>query len=79
MPSAAFNREVAALIDRRINGAYRLWPTNYIAKDILDGKRSYSYTDAELEAFKNHIMEIMADYPEELKDILLKIYAGPLL
>ena len=79
LPSAAFNREVAALIDRRINGAYRLWPTNYIAKDILDGKRSYSYTDAELEAFKNHIMEIMADYPEELKDILLKIYAGPLL
>ena len=79
LPSAAFNREVAALIDRRINSAYRLWPTNYIAKDLLDGKRSYSYTDAELEAFKNHIKEIMADYPEELKDILLKIYAGPLL
>ena len=79
LSSSAFNREVAALIDRRIKDAYRLWPTNYIAKDILDGRRSHSYTDAELKAFKKYIADISRDYPPELKDILLSIYAGPLL
>ena len=79
LSSSAFNREVAALIDSRIKGAYRLWPTNYIAKDILDGKRSHSYTDSELKAFKKYIADISLDYPPELKDILLSIYAGPLL
>ena len=79
LPSAAFNREVAALIDSRINPAYRLWPNNYIAKDILCGKRSHSYTNAERDAFNRHIDEITKDYPEELRSILLNIYAGPLL
>ncbi|MBR4596643.1 MAG: acyltransferase [Bacteroidales bacterium] len=79
LSSSAFNREVAALIDSRVKAAYRLWPTNYIAKDILDGKRSHSYTDTELKAFKKYIADISRDYPPELKDILLSIYAGPLL
>ena len=76
---SAFNREVAALIDRRIKDAYRLWPTNYIAKDILSGKHSFSYTDTELKTFKKYIADSIKDYPPELKEILLKIYAGPLL
>ena len=79
LPSSTFNREVAAIIDRRVKDAYRLWPTNYIAKDILTGKRSHSYTDKELKAFNAHIKEILADYPPEVKEILLRIYAGQLL
>ena len=76
---SAFNREAAALIDRRIKDAYRLWPNNYIAKDILDGKRSFSYMDSEIKSFKKYIADISRDYPPELKGILLGIYAGPLL
>lgn len=79
LSSSAFNRAVASLIDSRIRPAYRLWPNNYIAKDILDGKRSHSYTTGELKTFKDHIASLTQDYPHELKEILIKIYAGPLL
>lgn len=78
LPSAAFNREVAALVDSRILPAYRLYPNAYIAADMLAGKRSHSYTDAEFKAFKKHLEQIK-EYPTEVRDILLKIYATPLL
>ena len=77
-PSAAFNREVAALIDRRIRPAYRLYPNNYIAADILSGKRTHSYTEAEYQRFQEHLKEVDG-YPDELRDILLHIYANPVI
>ena len=79
LPNPEFNKGVAELIDRRIRAAYRLYPNNYIAADILNGKRAHSYTDAEKEAFQNHVDGITKDYPEELRDILLHIYANPVL
>ena len=78
LPSAAFNREVAALIDRRIRPAYRLYPNNYIAADILSGKRTHSYTEAEYQRFQEHLKEVDG-YPDELRDILLHIYANPVI
>ena len=78
LPSAAFNREVATLIDSRILPNYRLYPNAYIAADMLAGKRSHSYTEAEFKLFKKHL-ELIKEYPPEVKDILLKIYATPLL
>jgi len=78
LPSAAFNREVANLIDARIRPAYRLFPNNYIAADLLAGKRSHSYTEAEYQRFVQHLDQLN-DYPSELKDILLHIYANPLI
>jgi len=74
-----FNKGVAELIDSRIRPAYRLYPNNYIAADILSGKRTHSYTDAEKDAFVKHVEAITKEYPEELKDILLKIYANPVV
>ena len=74
-----FNKGVADLIDSRIRAGYRLYPNNYIAADILSGKRSHSYTDAEKEAFLQHVEAITKEYPEELKDILLRIYANPVV
>ena len=72
-----FNKAVAELIDSRIRPAYRLYPNNYIAADILSGKRNHSYTNAEKEAFVKHVDSITKEYPSELRDILLKIYANP--
>ena len=74
-----FNKGVAELIDSRIRAAYRLYPNNYIAADLLSGKRSYSYTDAEKDAFVNHVDKITKEYPSELRDILLRIYANPVI
>lgn len=80
LPTGLFNREVAALLDRRILGAYRLYPNNYIAADLLSGKREHSYSDQERDAFVAHIEEIVAkDYPQELRSILLHIYANPVI
>ena len=80
LPTGLFNREVAALLDRRILGAYRLYPNNYIAADLLSGKREHSYSDQERDAFLAHIEEIAAkDYPQELRSILLHIYANPVI
>jgi len=80
-PNAAFNREVAALIDSRIRPAYRLFPNNYIAADILSGHREHSYTDAEKAAFEQHLDNIVVkkEYPAEVRDILLHIYANPVI
>ena len=74
-----FNKAVADLVDSRIRAGYRLYPNNYIAADLLAGKRAHSYTDAEKEAFEKHIGEITEEYPEELRDILLRIYASPVM
>ena len=78
LPSSAFNREVAALIDRRIRPAYRLYPNNYIAADILSGKRTHSYTEAEYRRFQDHLKQL-EEYPEELRDFFLHIYANPVI
>ena len=79
LPSAPFNKAVAELIDSRIRPAYRLYPNNYIAADLLSGKRTHSYTNAERDAFLKHIDGIVKtkEYPEEIRDILLKMYANP--
>jgi hypothetical protein len=74
-----FNKGVAELIDARIKAAYRLYPNNYIAADLLSGKRSYSYTEAEKETFVKHIDKITKEYPPELRHILLRIYANPVI
>jgi hypothetical protein len=75
LPVNAFCRETAGLIDRRIHAGYRIWPNNRIAADLLLGTANGGYTDAEKAAFEKHLSAA----PEELRPILLKIYAGPLL
>ena len=75
LPVNAFCRETAALIDRRIRSGYRVWPNNRIAADYVEGTSSGGYTPREKAAFEAHL----ASVPEELQNIVLKIYAGPLL
>ena len=75
LPVNAFCRETAALIDRRIRAAYRIWPNNRIAFDLLNGSALGGYTPAEKAAFKAHLHSV----PEALRPVLLHIYAGPLL
>ena len=79
LPVNVCNKAVAELIDSRIKAGYRLYPNNYIAADLLSGKREHSYTEAEKSAFVAHIDRITKEYPPELSDILLKIYANPVL
>lgn len=79
-----FNRLVANTIDERICNAYRLTPNNYIAHDLLYGKKEFidRYSEKELHAFKEN-MGTLGRYYEEcnierLHEIFLGIYAGPI-
>lgn len=73
-------------MDRRIISGYRLWKTNYMAYDIVNGGSKYSdkYTPEDLAAFRKYIdgqltkVEPTLDQ-EDLRDILLHIYSNPVL
>ena len=83
MTNNEYHKEVARLIDKKINKAYRLWPNNYIAHDLLYGNTRYRsmYTDEDYNAFIAH-MAVVERYEdtcdiEQLKELFLSIYANP--
>lgn len=77
-----YHKSVAKLTDSRINTAYRLYPNNYIAHDLLYGNTKYRrmYTEAEYEAFISRLAKL--DKYEEtcdlerLKEIFIGIYSN---
>ena len=78
-----YHRSVAGLIDQRINSAYRLYPNNYVAHDLLYGNTKYKsmYTDAQYAAFVARLSKLdrydTCD-TERLKEIFMGIYAHPI-
>jgi hypothetical protein len=82
-----FNNDYLALvaqqIDHEIYKNYKLWPTNYLAYDILENGNRFSehYTSEISDKFKSRfdaIREILPDGKmDELWDIFLHIYANP--
>ncbi len=71
----ANDKEVAKELDRSIQGGYRLWPTNYIAYDLLSGSPEYSgmYTEDE----KKKFLENSDKFADDVKKIIYEIYANP--
>lgn len=74
---------VAALahkVDREIADGYAIWPTNYVAHDLLHGKREYAdrYTDEQRDEFNTYVAqratEIVAE-PQDARVALLTLYA----
>ena len=75
-------QQLAQIIDRRIYENYRLWPTNYIAHDLLN--QSYRYRDQYTEEQRRQFVDYMEEGLKnlvgdeaELRDIFLRIYANP--
>ena len=70
-----FNKQIASVVDKRICSAYRLWPNNYIAYDVLDGVDTHrdKYTDEEKMKFQTHIGGVEG----KTREILLGMYANP--
>ena len=79
----AYHKSVANLLDQRINTAYRLYPNNYIAHDLLFGNQRYQsmYTPEQRDAFVHH-MARLDRYDsfdlDRLREIFLGIYANPI-
>ena len=74
-------RVLASIIDSHVMPAFKLWPTNYIAADLLTGGNKYSdhYTHGQKMAFIAHIDKEAAGMPDEVRDILLGIYSAHIL
>lgn len=70
------DKQVAEAIDRAIQLNYRLWTTNYIAYDVLEGTDKYKsqYSYEEKERFLHRYRKITA----RVKQFVLESYANPL-
>ena len=83
LPSKQFFNQAAALLDERICSAYRLFPGNYIAHDLLGGKTEYAafYSGGERDAFEEYLRTSLDRIPENeresIRTRLLGIYARP--
>ena len=83
LSSNDFNKKVASLVDQRICSTYKLWSNNYIAHDMLSGSSDYAseYDESSKAEFLKHL-SALDRYEnecnvEELKHIMLGIYASP--
>ncbi len=73
-------------VDIRVVEGYKLWKTNYMAYDLVNGTTRYSdhYGPEDLEAFKAYTEHKLRRAERrldraELRDIFLRIYANPIV
>lgn len=72
------------LIDKQIYKNYKLWPTNYIAYDLLTNENKYQsrYTQSEKDKFisimNSELDSIKINNPDSVK-IYLEMYANPVI
>jgi hypothetical protein len=76
--------KLASLIDASIYKNYRLWPTNFIAFDLLRHGKEFlrHYTPAEVDEFNAYVSKELSIFPgdtSQQKELLLKIYANPVI
>ncbi len=76
-------KNIAQLIDEEVYKNYHLWPTNYIAYDVLNNVEEFSgkYTTKEKDDFLEYIDERLKEYNllsvTESKIRFLEMYANP--
>lgn len=73
---------VSDMIDKEIYENYKLWPTNYIAFDLITGMDEYSteYSSEQKQLFLEHIekqLQKTKQNKQGIKEVLLNIYANP--
>lgn len=78
------NKQVQALaqsIDDSILQSYKLWPTNYIAYDLLNKSNMYShfYTENEKSLFERRLEMKIDENNKQMVDSFLAMYANPVV
>jgi hypothetical protein len=71
--------KLATVLDEKIWSGYRLWPSNYIAHDLLYGNEDFSsfYSKAEKDAFENRLLGKLDTSNPALLKSFLSMYAYP--
>lgn len=72
---------VAQIIDRSIIKNYKLWPTNYIAYDIINKSNTFAdkYTEKEKQLFERRLELRVDKLKKEAVDNFLAMYANPVV
>ncbi|WP_235934188.1 1-acyl-sn-glycerol-3-phosphate acyltransferase [Sunxiuqinia indica] len=78
-------QQLADYIDERIYKNYKLWPNNYLAADLMNGKDEHA--DKIEEATRDKFSELLQDLvdtigegdPKRQQELFVKMYANPLL
>lgn len=86
LPKGELFKAIAARMDREIHANYKLFPGNYIAADLLDGKDTFKayYRTEDLQRFEAYLAKKLAlialpDKDETfLRERILTMYAMPL-
>jgi 1-acyl-sn-glycerol-3-phosphate acyltransferase len=78
------NKQVQALaqvIDDSILQSYKLWPTNYIAYDLINNTTKYNsfYTEEEKSLFERRLEMKIDASNETMKESFLAMYANPVI
>lgn len=79
-----FFKVLADQIDAQILRNFKLWPTNYVAYDILMAQSEFSekYTEEErlnFLAYMENVLLPLEAHREEIQNMFLKIYANPVV
>ena len=87
LPKTEIFGEVARRIDQQIHAAYRLYPGNYVAADLLAGTQTYAkeYTDQDKATFLAYLQSridlVKVENKDEafLRERILTMYANPVI
>ncbi len=76
-------KNLASIIDDKINSSYKLWKNSYIASDTLNDSTQYKeyYSQEEKDNFVNYIknnLDKTGLKDKEFEEILLSIYSNPI-
>ncbi|MFK5856375.1 MAG: acyltransferase [Bacteroidota bacterium] len=79
-----FIAKVAELTDNQIYKNYKLWPSNYLAYDLMNNSTKYKdkYNNDTVEIFEKrykNTTEMAQDDNAEIRDLFLLLYANPVL
>jgi 1-acyl-sn-glycerol-3-phosphate acyltransferase len=72
---------LAQVVDDSILQSYKLWPTNYIAYDLLHNTNTYSekYTEKEKQLFERRLELRINAEDTKMKESFLAMYANPVI
>ncbi|ESU24445.1 hypothetical protein FEDK69T_08920 [Flavobacterium enshiense DK69] len=78
------NKQIQALaqvIDDSILSTYKLWPTNFIAYDLLnnDNRFANQYTEKERQLFERRLEMRLGNEKDTLRESFLAMYANPVV
>jgi 1-acyl-sn-glycerol-3-phosphate acyltransferase len=74
-------QQLATLIDGKIYEAYKLWPSNYIAYDLLNSSTKYQdeYNEKEKRQFERRVERRVAPENDIALKSFLEMYANPVI